>query len=157
MSKELTRLDDLYPESDAATKRDLEGFAHAIGHFRAAMHQIAEKRTEAPAQWNLVKASAKVHSKQRRVVLEWAAAMALCVAVLVPAVGSYRNHVAAVKAEQQAQLLKQHEADAALLDQVSSEISEAVPDSLQPLADLDSDYTSDQAKTGETENKNGRN
>ena len=87
-------------------------------------------------------------------MLEWAVAMALCVAALVPAVGFYREHAAVVRAEQQAQLLKQREADTALLDQVSSALSATVPDSLQPLAEMDSDYASYQT-TGEK--KNGRN
>jgi hypothetical protein len=80
--------------------------------------------------------------------------MVLCVTMLVPAVGYYRNHTARVREQQQEQALKQREADAALLDQVTSEISEAEPDSMRPLAEMDSDYASYQTSTGEMEKKN---
>ena len=156
MTKETTNRDvqELYPESDAATKRDLEGLANSISQFRLAVHHVAARSADSAMDWRFEQARARRRSAQRRVMLEWAVAMALCVAALVPAVGFYREHAAAVRAEQQAQLLKQHEADAALLDQVSSALSATVPDSLQPLAEMDSDYASYQT-TGEK--KNGRN
>jgi len=155
MNKESMNLDELYPESDAATKRDLEGLANAISQFRSAVHHIAAGQEAQPIAWQLERAKVRQRSKQRRVMLEWAVAAALCVAAMVPAVNFYRDHAAAVRAQQQAQLLKQREADTALLDQVTSELSEAVPDSLQPLAEMDSDYANNQATTGES--KNGRN
>jgi len=156
MTKETTNRDvqDLYPESDAATKRDLEGLANSISQFRSAVHHVAARYADSTTGWGFEQAEARRWSAQRHAVLQWAVAMALCVAVLVPAVDFYREHAAAVKAEQQAQLLKQREADTALLDQVSSELSATVPDSMQPLAEMDSDYASYET-TGET--KNGRN
>jgi len=158
MTRETTNRDvqELYPESDAATKRDLEGLAHSISEFRSAVHQIAARSTGPVTEWGLEQARVRLRSKQRRVMLEWAVAAGLCVAALVPAVGFYRDHAAAVRAAQQAQLLKQREADAALLDQVASELSEAVPDSMQPLAETDADYVSYET-TGKTEKTNGRN
>ena len=158
MTKETTNRDvqDLYPESDAATKRDLERLANSISQFRSAVHHVAARSADSATDWGFEQAEGRRWSAQRRAVLQWAAAMALCVAVLVSAVDFYRGHVAAVKAEQQAQLLKQREADTALLEQVSSELSEAVPDSMRPLAETDADYVSYQT-TGETEKKNGRN
>jgi hypothetical protein len=111
--------------------------------------------------WQLDQARQRKRSAQRRTMLQWAvatvAATVLCVTMLVPAVGSYRQHAAQARAQQQEQLLKQREADTALLDQVSSELSVAVPDSMQPLAEMDSDYASNQVSTRETEKKNGRN
>src|SRR5277367_882905 len=156
MTRETTNRDvqELYPESDAATKRDLEGLANSISQFRSAVHHVATRSAESAMDWGFEQARARRRSAQRRVMLEWAVAMALCVAALVPAVGFYREHAAQVRVEQQAQLLKQHEADAALLDQVSSELSATVPDSMQPLAEMDSDYASYET-TGEK--KNGRN
>lgn len=155
MNKESMKLDELYPESDATTKRDLEGLANAIGQFRSAVHHIAAGEDASPIAWQLEQARARQRTRQRRVMLEWAVAAALCVAAMVPAVNLYRDHAAAVRAQQQAQLLKQRQADTALLDQVTSELSEAVPDSLQPLAELDSDYTNNQATMGGS--RNGRN
>jgi Tfp pilus assembly protein PilN len=154
MNTEKMKLDEMYPGTDAATKRELEGLANAIGQFRAAVHHVAACETESQMDWGFERALKRKQSHQRRVMLEWAVAAVLCVAALVPAVGYYR-HAATLKAEQQAQLLKQREADAALLDQVSSEISEAVPDAMQPLAEMDATYASSGSTNGE--NRNGRN
>ena len=158
MTRETTNRDvqELYPESDAATKRDLETLANFISQFRSAVHHVAARADARPIAWQMEQARVRKRSAQRRVMLEWAVAAALCVAALVPAVGFYREHAAQVQAEQQAQLLKQREADTALLDQVSSELSETVPDSMQPLVETDMDYASYET-TGGTEKKNGRN
>jgi hypothetical protein len=164
MTKETTtrQVQEMYPESDAATKRDLEGLANSISQFRALVRHIAEHEGDPkPVAWQLDQARQRKRSAQRRTMLQWAvatvAATVLCVTMLVPAVGSYRQHAAQARAQQQEQLLKQREADTALLDQVSSELSVAVPDSMQPLAEMDSDYASNQVSTRETEKKNGRN
>lgn len=160
MTKETTtrQVQEMYPESDAATKRDLEGLANSISQFRAAVRHIAEQQTEpASVAWQLDQARQRRHSTQRRSMRQWALAMALCVTMLVPAVGYYREHTAHLQAQRQEQLLKQREADTALLDQVTSELSEAVPDSMQPLAEMDSDYASNQISIGKTEKKNGTN
>ena len=160
MTKETTtrQVQEMYPESDAATKRDLEGLANSISQFRAAVRHIAEPTSVA---WQLDKARQRRRSAQRRTMLQWAvatvAATVLCVTMLVPAVASYRNHAAQLQAQRQEQLLKQREADTALLDQVTSELSVTVPDSMQPLEELDSDYTNNQTSIGKTEKTNGRN
>ena len=160
MTKETTtrQVQEMYPESDAATKRDLEGLANSISQFRAAVRHIAEQQAEpASVAWQLDKARQRRRSAQRRTMLQWAVAMMLCVTMLVPAVGYYREHAAHLQAQRQEQLLKQREADTALLDQVTSELSVTVPDSMQPLAELDSDYTNNQTSIGKTEKTNGRN
>jgi uncharacterized protein (DUF2252 family) len=156
MTRETTNRDvqELYPESDAATKRELEGLANSISQFRSAVHHVAAQSEGSVRDWGYESALKRKHVAQRRVMLEWAVAAVLCVAALVPAVGFYREHAAQVRAEQQAQLLKQREADTALLDQVTNELSETVPDSMQPLAEMDADYASYQTTGG---NKNGRN
>ena len=164
MTKETTtrQVQEMYPESDAATKRDLEGLANSISQFRAAVRHIAEQQAEpASVAWQLDQARQRKRSAQRRTMLQWAvatvAATVLCVTMLVPAVASYRNHAAQLQAQRQEQLLKQREADTALLDQVTSELSVTVPDSMQPLEELDSDYTNNQTSIGKTEKTNGRN
>ena len=156
MTRETTNRDvqELYPESDAATKRDLEGLANGISQFRSAVHHVAAQSEAERTDWGFKSALKRRHVAQRRMVLEWAVAAVVCVAALVPAVGFYREHAAAVKAQQQAQLQKQREADTALLDQVSTALSATVPDSMEPLSGMDSDYASYQT-TGEK--KNGRN
>jgi hypothetical protein len=158
MTKETTnrQVQEMYPESDAASKRDLEGLANSISQFRAAVHHVAARSSEEGMDWGFEQARVRRRTAQRRIMLEWAVAAVLCVVALVPAVGFFRDHAKQVRAERQAQILKQREADTALLDQVSSELSEAVPDSMRPLAEMDADYVSYQT-TGETEKKNGRN
>ena len=160
MTKETTnrQVQELYPESDAATKRYLEGLAHSISHFRLAVYSVSDRQASTlPVTAQLEKAAQRRRSKQRRVMLEWAVAMALCVAALVPATSYYQTRAAQQAAQRQAQLLKQREADTALLEQVTSEISESVPDSLQPLADMDTEYASYQTSITKTEKTNGRN
>ena len=165
MTKETTnrQVQEMYPESDAATKRDLEGLANSISQFRAAVRHIAERQGEQTRQvaWQLDQARQRRKSTQKRIMLEWAVAtttaIVLCLTMLVPTVGYYRNHATQLRARQQEQLLKQREADTALLDQVTSELSEAVPDSMQPLAEMDVDYASDTTSTGKTEKKNAKN
>lgn len=165
MTKETTtrQVQEMYPESDAATKRDLEGLANSISQFRAAVRHIAERQGEQTQQvaWQLDQARQRRKSVQKRIMLEWAVAtttaIVLCLTMLVPTVGYYRNHATQLRAQQQEQLLKQREADTALLDQVTSELSEAVPDSMQPLAEMDVDYASDTTSTGKTEKKNAKN
>lgn len=157
MNMEKIRLDEFYPESDAATKRELEGLANAISHFRSAVHHIAARSSEPATDWGFASALKRRHAAQRRLVLEWAVAAVLCVAAVVPAVGFYRNHAAQVRAEEQARLLKQREADAALLDQVTSEISEAVPDAMRPLAEMDAAYANGQGSIQPREANHARN
>lgn len=164
MTKETTtrQVQEMYPESDAATKRDLEGLANSISQFRAAVRHIAEQQAEpASIAWQLDQARQRRRSAQRRTMLQWAVATAavtvLCVTMLVPTVGHYRDRAARLQAQRQEQLLKEREADTALLDQVTSELSVTVPDSMQPLAELDSDYTNNQVSIGKTEKTNGRN
>ena len=160
MTKETTtrQVQEMYPESDAATKRDLEGLANSISQFRAAVRHIAEPTSVA---WQLDKARQRRRSAQRRTMLQWAvatvAATVLCVTMLMPTVEHYRDRAAQLQAQRQEQLLKQREADTALLDQVTSELSVTVPDSMQPLEELDSDYTNNQTSIGKTEKTNGRN
>lgn len=160
MNSERMKLDELYPESDMATKRDLEGLANAISQFRAAVGHIAAQGEPAQVAWQLEQARQRRRSTQRRMVMEWAvaavAAIVLCVAAVAPTVNSHRRHEAQLRAQQQEQILKQRQADSALLDQVTSELSEAVPDSMQPLTEMDADYVSYQTTTGETEKNNGR-
>jgi hypothetical protein len=160
MTRETTtrQIQDLYAESDAATKRSLEGLANSISHFREAVHHIAEQQAPALSiATQLEQARKRRHSAQRRVMIEWAVAMALCVALLLPGIGYYRDRAVQAREQQQkqAQVLSQREADAALLDQVASEVSEDVPDSMRPLAEMDSDYASSQISSGKAEKNNG--
>lgn len=160
MTRETTarQVQELYPENDAASKRSLEGLANSISHFREAICHIAGQQAQPlSVSQQLERAERRRQSARRRIMIEWAAALALCVALVLPGVGYYRDHASQMRRQQQrqAQLLKQREADAALLDQVASEVSEEVPDSMRPLAEMDSDYASNQISSKQMEKKNG--
>jgi predicted anti-sigma-YlaC factor YlaD len=150
MTRETTtrQVYELYAENDAATKRSLEGLANSISQFREAVRHIAEEQQNVPAVQALEQASHRRQSVRRRIMLEWSAAAALCMGLLVPGIGYYRSYNTHLR-EQQQQAQKQREADSALLDQVASEVTEDVPDSMRPLAGTDSDYTSKQISSGE--------
>lgn len=158
MTRETTnrQVKELYPESDAASKRELEGLANSISQFREMVHVAADRQaSQLPVSAQLEKAAQRHQTKQRRVMLEWAVAMVLCITAVIPVTSYYRTQAAHEKAQRQAQLMQQREADTALLEQVTSELSESVPDSLQPLADMENDYAKDQTYTKEM--TNGRN
>jgi hypothetical protein len=144
-------------ENDAETKRDLEGLANAIENFRGAVRHISAncERQAAPVALQMKQARGRRRSAQRRVMLEWAVAAGLCLAMLLPVAGHYRYEAA--QAREQQQLLEQRTADAALLDQVASEIEEPVPDAMSPLADLDAQYAGDSGSIQQGEKNNGRN
>ncbi|HEX3436661.1 MAG TPA: hypothetical protein VHT24_07820 [Pseudacidobacterium sp.] len=158
MTKETTKrqVEELYPESDAATKRDLEGLANAISQFRAAVSHISAKAETVPVAVQMERARQRRRWAQRRVMLEWAFAAVAMIAMLLPGAGYYRHH-AEMARERQEQALQQREADTALLDQVDSELSETVPDAMRPLADMESAYASDESSKLQGEKKNGEN
>jgi hypothetical protein len=139
-------------EDDVATRRDLEAMAHAISRFRSAVWHIAEQENPQPMQAQLEQAAQRRRSVQRRVMLEWAFAGIAGVAALIPAAGYYRHHQQQARIEQQ-----QREADARLLDQIADEVSEAVPDAMRPLAEMDAAYADGQNATGQQGKTNATN
>jgi hypothetical protein len=141
-------------------------FAASIGDFRSAVTHVAERETVQPVSANwLVPAQGRRRNAQMRMALGWACAALLCLASLPLAMHS--RHVVAVLPVPQAPVTSvtstppTPESDTALLEQVDTNISESVPSSLAPLAELDnwnSANTSDDSSTGaasiKTEKKN---
>jgi|SRR5271170_5889528 len=130
---------NLRPDPSPDTSFEPSGdFAAAISDFRTAVHHIAERETSkpVPASW-LIPARRRHKSAQRRIVLAWslvaACAALLCIGTLPllhqtkpvvdPPVVAHQNNPSD---------------DTALLEQVDNAVSESVPSSLAPLADLDS-------------------
>jgi hypothetical protein len=112
--------------------------ANSIELFRAAMHSIAGRETTHPgtAEW-LMPARRRHRSAQRRTVLAWACAAALCFAAVplsihkpVAPSGNVAGHFAEPSHDDAS--------DTALLEQVDNEIAAPVPSSLSPLTELDS-------------------
>jgi hypothetical protein len=132
--------------------------ASSIELFRKAMHSIAER--EAPValestEWLAPARRRRQRTAQRRMVLAWSCAAALCVAVVplslhAPHTSSFvaKNPVEA----HQPAVAHSDQEDTALLEQVDNAISEPVPSSLAPLTEMDSLNSS--TSINQTEKKN---
>jgi hypothetical protein len=132
---------------------DMRELAELTGLYRSAMRHVAERQPE--RVWNVAEAG-PAKSRRVRLLLVPALAAAVAAAVMLPMyshshAGSRPAAAAAVaqggattNAETRASV-----SDTALMNQVDSEVSEEVPDALQPLAEL-----SEQATTTNSEKKN---
>ncbi|MBB6145540.1 hypothetical protein HNQ77_003501 [Silvibacterium bohemicum] len=130
--------------------------ASSIELFRSAMHSIAEREAghPVPAEW-LAPARRRQRTAQRRMVLAWSCAAALCVAV-VP-LSLHAPHTSPYMAKTPAATLQpavahSDQEDTALLEQIDNAISEPVPSSLAPLTEMDSLNSS--TSINQTEKKN---
>ena len=131
--------------------------ANSIALFRTAMHFIAERETARPlaAEW-LAPARRRHRAAQRRMVLAWACAVALCFAVVPLSMHAPHAPRSAQFVHTPSVQPPTEESDTALLEQVDTEIAEPVPSSLAPLTELDSwnSTTSTTESLHTTEKKN---
>jgi hypothetical protein len=113
-------------------------FAAALRDLRAAVTHIADRETARPValSW-LAPARQRRRSHHQRMILGWACAAMLCFATLPFAIPS---RPAATQAQIQptasAPVLQAAEPTTGLLEQVDADVSESVPSSLAPLAEL---------------------
>ena len=119
-------------------------FAASIRDFRSAVTHVAERETSRPlnASW-LAPARKRRRNAQQRMALAWTACAALLCFATLPFFSHSRPspaHPAAptLAAAAATSVSANPESDTALLEQVDTDISESVPPSLAPLADLDS-------------------
>lgn len=131
---------DLEPSGDLAA---------GIRDFRAAVTHVAERETTRPLaiDW-LAPARKRRRSHQHRLVLGWACAAALCFATVPFAImplTSHSNppldhHMVAQQAP--APIIESNEPESSgLMEQIDADVSESVPSSLAPLAELGSTDT----------------
>jgi len=137
------------PEPDA--REDVRAIAEALSLYRSAMHHLAEREAARPFVRD-----PRAHVLRLRMVLAPALTVALAVSVLVPAYSHFHHHrvastVVANNTHLPASQINTSVDDTALMNQIDSELSEEVPDALQPLADLSDQTTS---STPVTEKKN---
>lgn len=114
--------------------------AASIRDFRSAVTHVADRETARPvaAEW-LAPARKRRRSHQQRVVLAWACAALLCFATLPwSSSHSHRTVVHPAISAASVSVAPAAESDSALLEQVDADVSESVPSSLAPLAELDS-------------------
>lgn len=114
-------------------------FAASIRDFRSAVTHVAERETKLPVAANWLVPAKKRHSRaQLRISLGWACAALLCLATIPFSIHpshqtAMNDHPATVVSTPALPA----DSDTDLLDQVDTEVSESVPSSLAPLADLD--------------------
>lgn len=123
-------------------------FASGVRDFRAAVTHVAERETARPVaiDW-LAPARKRRRSHQHRLVLGWACAAALCFATVPFAIMPLTTHSnpAPIQIGQRAPspLAQTNEPEngSGLMEQIDADVSESVPASLAPLAELGSTDT----------------
>jgi hypothetical protein len=111
--------------------------AASIRDFRSAVTHVADRETARPVPENwLVPARKRRRGRQQRVALAWVCAALLCLIALPWP--THSRPAPAQPAMQTAAAAPAPESDTALLQQVDANISDSVPPSLAPLAELDS-------------------
>jgi hypothetical protein len=120
------------------TRQDVRDMAEALSLFGSAMRHMAERR----AQQMVSPSRAAAHpARSLRLVLAPALAAAAAVAVAVPAWNHFHSGVNAPAQRPAAAVQYNTEArasvnDTVLMNQIDSNVSEDVPDALEPLAQL---------------------
>lgn len=113
-------------------------FAALIRDFRSAVMHVGKRETTRPlnAGW-LVSAKKRHKTAQQRTALAWVCAALLCFAMLPLSRNSRPSPGVPPSVSVAASQSPAPESDTALLEQVDTDISQSVPSSLAPLADLD--------------------
>ncbi len=137
----------------AETTEDVREMAEALSLFGSAMRHMADRcaaRMEVRAQFPQAR---RTPSPRLRLLLAPAVALAVALALAVPAWSHFhRGETAARRSAPAAQNDTEARAsvnDTVLMNQVDSDVSEDVPDALEPLAQL-----SEQAATQSTTTEN---
>lgn len=122
--------------------------AAGVRDFRAAVTHIAERESARPLaiDW-LAPAHKRRRSHQHRLVLGWACAAALCFATVPFAIMPLTTHSnpepvhMAQQAPEPLVQTNEPESGSGLMEQIDADVSESVPSSLAPLAELGSTDT----------------
>jgi hypothetical protein len=126
---------------ETETREEVREMAEALSLFGSAMRHVAERRSEHPsAQARPVERPAK--SLRLRLALAPAMAAAVAIAVALPA-WSHFHQEHATTAKKAAPALQESNTvtrasvnDSVLMNQIDTDVSQEVPDALQPLAQL---------------------
>jgi hypothetical protein len=126
------------------SRDEMRELAEAVSLYRSAMQHVAEKQAAGSAGSFTASMAAErepAKTAKMRLLLVPALAAALAAAVLAPAVSHLHRSAAVTRAAVHAaggvpaQTVASVD-DTQLMNQIDSEVSEDVPDALQPLADL---------------------
>lgn len=142
---------DVIDES-GTTREDVREIAEALSLYRSAMHHIAEREATRP----FVAAPRSRRTIRFSLFLAPALTAALAAAVIGPVYSHFHHHPStptplARSAQPASVTTLPNVDDTALMNQIDSEVSEDVPDALQPLADL-SDQTTATPSVSEKKN-----
>ncbi len=139
------------PETDAP-REEMRNLAEALSLYRSAMHHVAERET---ALHPIVQGLAQPRPKRTlglRLLLAPALAAAVAAGVLLPLYAHFHHPhsstvAVATEAEPTTTEARVNIDDSVLMNQIDSDLSEDVPDALQPLADLSYQAATTQATT----------
>jgi hypothetical protein len=137
--------DEMENEAEArlASSQEMREFAEALSLYRSAMQHVAEKQAARP----FVTERKPAPSFRMRLVMVPALAAALAVAVIVPTVSHLHGHAGTktgsvvAGAPQTPTTTVAQVDDTQLMNQIDSDLTEDVPDALQPLADMGTQTT----------------
>jgi hypothetical protein len=128
-------------------------FAASIRDFRAAVTHVADRETARAVAADWLAPARKRRAHHQRMTLSWACAALLCLATL-PWLGHSRPAATPHPIAQVPATAAAPESDSALLEQVDADVSESVPSSLEPLAELDTWNTASMSTIGDS-HRNG--
>lgn len=125
-------------ETRVTSSQEMRELEETLSLYRSAMQHVAEKQAARP----MVAERKPASLLRMRLLMVPALAAALAIAVIVPAVSHRHEHpgikatpAAAVTAESSTANVAQVN-DTQLMDQIDSDLTEDVPDALEPLADM---------------------
>jgi hypothetical protein len=133
-------------ETRLTSSEEMRELAEAVSLYRSAMHHVAEKQAAQP----FVPAHRHATSLRTRLVLVPALGAALAAAVIAP-VYVHLHHAAIASGQHPPQTPPPTVAsvdDTELMNQIDSDLSQGVPDALQPLTGWDDTSTSAKKTTG---------
>jgi hypothetical protein len=143
-----------HTEKDAdgqESREEMRELAEALSLYRSAMRHVAEKQAERP----IVLQTRSATAMRVRLFAVPALALALAVAVIVPTYSHLHNKTATTGATAAGivqptppQTVASVD-DAQLMNQIDSDLTEDVPDALQPLADLSDSATTNKSSVTE--------
>jgi len=124
-------------ESAEGTREEVRELAEALSWFGSAMRHAAARQPERP--WVPEAAPARAPRMRMRLVLAPALAAMLAVTAMIPMAGHFRHAEARKMAPVAQETCTETRAsmnDTVLMNQIDSDVSQEVPDALEPLAEL---------------------
>jgi hypothetical protein len=133
MNKHPNQFRDVLPPDEVLLEPSGQ-FGEDLRNFRAAVNRAAERQTSQPVPFGWLNAAKRRRASHRRIVLAWTCAGLLCVSAL-PLL--HYSKTAGAPSRIVSHNMQPGTDDTALLEQVDTAVSESVPSSLAPLAELD--------------------